>query len=157
MKEIYECKACGSCCRVIRLDQKMTLEFLREQSEAGNQDAKFICEHWSPVSPEQMLILRPDAEFPELMKMMGQGTWWSCSMFNPETNRCRSYDVRPSVCKGYPFYGKMPHYFSPYNSQCGYYRDCFPKEEYGGVTADIILVDEEFAESYNQVQVKKTG
>lgn len=157
MKDIYECKGCGSCCRTIRLDPKMTPEFLLEQSQAGNEDAKFICNYWHPLDSEKMLKLRPDAEFPELVKMMGHGTWWSCTMFNHETNRCKSYDARPNVCKGYPFYGRMPHYFSPYNSACGYYRDCFPKEEFGGMTADIILVDEELAESFNKAQVKKTG
>lgn len=143
MDNNYECKMCGSCCQAIHLGADMTPENLKEQWESGNKDAGFILEHWQQIDQQQVFRLRKDAEFPELFGKMEAGTWWQCSLIDPETKKCRRHADRPEVCRGFPFYGKPPHYFTPYTYACGFFRDCYPKEEYAGLMADIILVSED--------------
>lgn len=133
----------------------MTPEFLKEESESGNEDATFILKNWQYIDLKQVFELRPDLEFSDLFRKMEAGAWWLCTLLDPGTNKCRMHGGRPDVCKGFPFYGQMPHYFTPYTYACGYYRDCFPKQEYAGLTADIILVSDDSDEE--QVRIRRTG
>jgi len=159
MDNTYECKTCGSCCKAIHLEAHITREFLQEQSEAGNEDARFILKNWRHIDAKRVFMIRPDLDFSELFRKMDDGTWWMCTLFDQDTNRCGSYNTRPDVCRGFPFYGKLPHYFTPYTYACGYYRDCFPKQEFAGLEADIIIVDNEIEEASEdkRVKIRRTG
>lgn len=159
MDNIYECKMCGSCCRAIHLEANMTPEFLKAQSASGNEDARFILKNWQQIDVKQVFRLRSDLDFSELFRAMDAGTWWLCTLLDPGTNKCRSHDARPDVCKGFPFYGKLPHYFTPYTYACGYYRDCYPQQEFAGLKADIIIVSDECEEEIDdeRIEIRRTG
>lgn len=159
MEHIYECKTCGNCCRAIHLEAQMTPEFLKEQSGLGNEDATFILQNWKHIDTKHVFNLRPDTDFPELFRRMDAGTWWQCKLLDSETNKCGSYDVRPQICRGFPFYGRLPHYFTPYTFACGYYRDCYPRQEFAGLKADIIIMDDEVEElmEKRKVKIRRTG
>ena len=77
MNNIYECKMCGRCCRVIHLEAQVTPGFLKEQSELGNEEAKFILKNWKYLDENEVLRLRSNSDFSELFLLMDTGTWWT--------------------------------------------------------------------------------
>jgi Fe-S-cluster containining protein len=131
IKTVQEtCKQCGMCCTAITLaDPKMTMDYIKtlakEEEKSGefDTDCQFIRDNWEQITVEEVLKLRPDAEFLELFKeMLHETPWFRCKRFNLTTKRCTVHEIRPSVCKGFPNYhlDDIPQDFPWYTLSCGY-------------------------------------
>lgn len=117
-----DCKMCGKCCMAISLHKSQDFESIKQMSEGGNEDAKFILKNWVPISAKEVFKIRPEAEFSTIFNAMGERAWWKCTKWDPKTHKCTVHETRPKVCSGYPGYGRweINSDWVPYTFECGY-------------------------------------
>ena len=123
---------CGMCCRAIVLpdvvDQMINhvagVENCRAETQRLHEkcDSCFIFHNWQQISKEEALAINPHLEV-WTDRLKGR-TFWTCTKFDAENNRCMIHDQRPGVCSNYPWYGRKPNREEPlYNPECGYAID----------------------------------
>lgn len=84
---------CGSCCDLLTVSQRV---------------AELI---WGPVDPE--VLPARDGEWiadnwEPLREASGGQVRLRCVSYDIEARACTTYDVRPDVCRRFPFYGDDP-------------------------------------------------
>ena len=91
-----ECNQCGDCCRVIGVSYTK-----RKLREGVLEDSEFCVQHWHRISRVEALRRNPH--------MSGKTPghfYYECDMFDSDSNKCTARAVRPSVCRGFPWYGR---------------------------------------------------
>lgn len=116
------CNGCGDCCDAIYLDPEYHEENMAERARRGQADARFIQEHWHPITAEVAL-----ARVPGFRRILLVGRFLECDQFDRETRRCLARETRPEICRGFPWYG------GPYDvdrimpfDRCSYRTDTMP-------------------------------
>lgn len=112
------CTACGACCRVITIDRSP--EEVRAMAALTRvlgipSDMQFAAEHWRPLTREEAVQRNPfyTRQLPENAYL------YTCDQLGSD-GRCKSYDSRPLVCRGYPWYGGPPRPMPLADPDCGY-------------------------------------
>jgi Fe-S-cluster containining protein len=113
------CIGCGMCCRAITL--AYTKKDIRKVWPEDKGTSKwFVLKNWHRISRDQALKENPNVV--NMEKQIGW-YWYTCSMFDRETNKCKVHDSKPRICKGYPWYGNEPNDTALYGANCGYRVD----------------------------------
>ena len=116
-----KCKMCGMCCRTIAIEAFP--EHIESMKDNINSDWKFIFENFVHISDEEAVKINP---FMNQWQRFGKKHYYSCKMFNENTNKCTCHDAQPYVCSGYPYYTKFSKkswYILnsiPYSPKCGF-------------------------------------
>jgi Fe-S-cluster containining protein len=113
---------CGDCCRVVTVNRH-TVKRVKEGKQelvnappdqlltdearkaAGERNARWVRSELTEISRAEAY-----KRLPNLKGKVGrqQGTY-ICSNFDGDTNMCRAHNDKPSICAGFPWYGKEPH------------------------------------------------
>jgi len=129
-----ECNSCGQCCEVIALSYRPEqADVLRLRGEIPEDEAEWAKNCLVPMSRRKVKELQPDLLHimvppPQLIKSrLEAGTtipyYYSCNNWNPETKQCMDYENRPSLCRGFPWFGKQPHRGKYLPTQCSFRAD----------------------------------
>lgn len=118
------CNKCGKCCQaiIIPVPQDQILN-----SKAVGGDYGFALNNWKPITEEEAYAINPHLK---TWDVHNRGTYnrdgvsfWTCTQYDHETKLCKAHEKRPSVCSGYPFYGReynLPENFPFYDNKCGF-------------------------------------
>lgn len=127
---IGRCTGCGGCCDPVIIPRRM----VTKTRVAGDPDLMPVapgasdgerCRSWirddlTRISRTEALRRRPAIA---LGATSGQ-FFYACRHYDRETRRCLDYDNRPSICRGFPWYGKEPTAAAlEYLPECGYRED----------------------------------
>ncbi|MGN6243251.1 MAG: YkgJ family cysteine cluster protein [Motilibacteraceae bacterium] len=122
-----ECSRCGDCCeRIVYPWAPEAVADLLAQSvlpEEMRRDLEFVRDHWHYLgdhrSAEDGARNGVPADDPAVSPV------YSCDAFDPVSRLCTAHDARPSVCDGYPWYGRPPaaNVLSP---RCSFTADVRP-------------------------------
>lgn len=118
------CNQCGMCCRVIKLEQspeEVKAMALLTGVLGIPSDNTFAAEHWRPLTREEAMRINPFY----VSQLPDTAHFYSCDRLG-EDGRCRAHDVRPLVCRGYPWYDRPPRVMPVPDPQCGYLEDQAP-------------------------------
>lgn len=112
------CNACGACCRVIYVDQSP--EEIRAIAQLTRvlgipSDMQFAAEHWRPLTREEAMVRNPFYT----RQLPADAHLYTCDQLG-EDGRCQAYEIRPLVCRGYPWYGAKPEAIPLADPECGY-------------------------------------
>ena len=81
-------------------------------------DYQFAAEHWRPVTRAQALAINP-----YYTTQLAEAAYlYTCDCLDAG-GRCTAHDVRPSVCRGYPWYGMISRDLRWADPDCGYLVD----------------------------------
>lgn len=112
------CNACGACCRVIYVERSP--EEIRAMASLTRvlgipSDMQFAAKHWRPLSREEAMKRNPyyTRQLPE------HGYLYTCDQLGDD-GKCRAYETRPLVCRGYPWYGEAARSIPWADPECGY-------------------------------------
>lgn len=128
-----KCKKCGMCCRAIRInkswDEIIAMEAEPIPEELGKSitkynDAGFIRTFWNPITLEEALEINPHlATWPRYK----ENFYYRCTKFDAKTNECTINNLKPHVCKEFPWYDSAPkedeNSWHFYSENCGYIED----------------------------------
>lgn len=119
------CNACGACCRVIYVEQSP--EEIRAVAQLTRvlgipSDMQFAAEHWRPLSREEAMQRNPFYT----RQLPTNAHLYTCDQLG-EDGKCQSYESRPLVCRGYPWYGGKPVKVPLADPDCGYGRQLDPR------------------------------
>lgn len=113
------CKMCGKCCEAIYMgvSPDRIKEMVGYKPTLGAyrnwKDAKFVSEHFIPITKEEAFGRNP------LLETWGvKEYFYRCDMYS--NGKCTVHNTRPEVCYGYPFYESGPRRMKQYNMSCGY-------------------------------------
>lgn len=108
---------CGKCC--ISISIKFSPDHfsnvlegnLYEKLDKGQKsywyDAEFILDNWIYHGPDDR-----------------NGHNYTCARYDEVTRQCTAGAERPDVCKGYPWYGRVPERYGEHlENVCGYMED----------------------------------
>jgi Fe-S-cluster containining protein len=136
-----KCNMCGTCCKAIYLpyshqellDCKPVKDYVANpwdfEKRIGDHDHVFVHLYWEPITLKEALAINPH------IATWKYGTekednWYRCTRLDTKTNRCTVHDNQPSVCSGYPWYGRAPRpHESYYSPDCGYQVDVIQVKE----------------------------
>lgn len=130
IKPIDFCKKCGRCCEAIiifsqtRENMKKIIENYNNNLVSKNPDISFIIKHWKIIDKEE--ALRRNSEIIVFGSELDKCAIFKCDQFNEETRKCMSYEIRPELCKEFPYYSKktgltiLSSEFKAYTKDCGY-------------------------------------
>lgn len=113
------CTACGACCRVITIDRSP--EEVRAMATLTRvlgipSDLQFVAEHWRPLTRAEAMERNP-----YYTRQLSQNAYlYTCDQLGSD-GRCTSYETRPLVCRGYPWYGAAPRPMPLADPDCGYH------------------------------------
>jgi hypothetical protein len=80
---------------------------------------RFVLRHWHPISREEA-----GKRNPRFLLDVRLLYFYECDQFDGQTNRCRAYDERPEVCRGFPWYSGSPDKKSLlFWRRCSYWHD----------------------------------
>ena len=85
-KSTFKCKKCGKCCKPVVIMSKEDIETIKK---AGHKDFLEL----DPIHPENGYI-----------SMKRENDY--CMFLDKTTKQCKIYDVRPEICRIYPFMEK---------------------------------------------------
>jgi Fe-S-cluster containining protein len=88
---VTECSACGDCCDPVwypwgPADVRQLAERL-----VDSPDLPFITEHWRATGEQRNGMHA-----------------YECDFFDAESRLCTAHDLRPPICRGYPWYSHEP-------------------------------------------------
>jgi Fe-S-cluster containining protein len=138
------CNRCGKCCEAIRLVD-FSPEYLHngaqnirlkaengEKLEDWERDYLFLDEHWHPITEDEAFLRNPMLRMQKEYGLVNRKdlSYYSCDMYDAKSHLCMAHDKRPTVCSGYPYYGREApsEYFTWYSPTCGYIADSTPGE-----------------------------
>lgn len=112
------CNACGACCRVIYVEQSP--EQIRAIAQLTRvlgipSDMQFAAEHWRPLTRAEAMSRNPFYT----RQLPPDAHLYTCDQLG-EDGKCRAYESRPMVCRGYPWYGGTPVAIPLADPDCGY-------------------------------------
>lgn len=115
------CNCCGACCRVLTVAQGP--EEIRTMAALARvlgipSDMVFAAAHWRPLSRQEAARLNPYY----VGRLPPGAHLYSCDCLGPD-GRCRVYEERPLVCRGYPWYGQPVRDMPLPDPACGYHAD----------------------------------
>jgi Fe-S-cluster containining protein len=116
-----ECNGCGACCRVLTLEQSPAeIQGIAAITSVLGipSDHVFAAAHWRPLTRDEAMQRNPfyTARLPQDAHL------YTCDQLGAD-GRCLSYDARPLVCRGYPWYGEAPRAMALADPDCGYRVD----------------------------------
>ena len=117
-----KCRQCGACCCAVAM--LFSKKDIREHWNNDSGNKAFVLKHWKRISKEQAVKNNPHVA--SIMEEYRRGNqkvyWYACKL--QVDNRCSIHSERPSICEGYPWYGKKP---TPkeflYGANCGFKID----------------------------------
>lgn len=115
------CKQCGACCRVLTVEQSpQELRALAALTKTLGipSDAIFAAEHWHPLTREE--AMQRNSFYTSRLKP--EAYLYRCDQLG-EDGRCTAYEMRPLVCRGYPWYDQPPRHMPLPHPDCGYCAD----------------------------------
>lgn len=115
------CNQCGACCRVLVVEQAPAeIQAMAAVTQVLGipSDHPFVVQHWRPLSRAEAMQLNPFYT----SRLAPDAHLYSCDMVGDD-GRCRAYDERPLVCRGYPWYGGLPRDMPLPDPECGYAQD----------------------------------
>jgi Fe-S-cluster containining protein len=115
------CNQCGACCRVLTLEQSPEeVQAIAAVTKVLGipSDHQFAAEHWHPLTREQGLARNPFY----VSRLAADAHLYWCDQLGPD-GRCQSYETRPLVCRGYPWYGGEVRNMPLADEKCGYVHD----------------------------------
>ena len=136
----FSCNGCGACCEKFFLplspqelidayryfkdrDDRLTMSFLNER-KAGVHDFR-IYQDIELVAPMVRLI-----EEVQETDDNRHGYWYTCIHYDQSKKRCGIHNIRPRMCRGFPFYGgKEPCFKKETYPKCKYRYLLKPKEK----------------------------
>lgn len=115
------CHCCGACCRVLTLEQSP--EEIRAMAAVTSvlgipSDMVFAAAHWHPLSREEAQRRNPHY----VSRLPATAHFYACDRIGPD-GRCRAYEERPLVCRGYPWYDQPVRDMPLPDPYCGYKDD----------------------------------
>jgi len=111
-----ECNKCGQCCEVI------PLKYLKKDLYNNpHPDAQWILKHFRRISKVEARK-RNSA-------WSGKGIYYECDQYNWDSRECMPQDLKPDMCKKFPWYDKEPsaEFLIPFK-KCSFWED-IPKNE----------------------------
>jgi Fe-S-cluster containining protein len=87
-KKSFICKRCGECCRHYVLVSRKEIESIKK---LGFEDISFVID--SPYDKRR-----------NCLKMVGNDCMFLC--YDGKKTFCKIYEVRPTICRTYPFFNK---------------------------------------------------
>jgi Fe-S-cluster containining protein len=127
------------CCKAIYLGLTVSRikEIAEEKGADPNGDAAFVYKNWQPMSDEDAYEINPHLRTWGLARGEKGFTFFRCTKFDPETNKCTIHDETVRVCNAYPWYdtGVRPNecFYSP---DCGYKIDV---EQFTTLDGDALI------------------
>jgi len=96
-----KCNRCGECCRVIYLQEtKKAIRAIKNETSK-----EFILKHWHRISRKEACRRHPMIRGKDWRNVY----FYTCDAWDKKTRRCKVYELRPEVCRGFPFYGRKPN------------------------------------------------
>jgi len=115
------CNKCGACCRVLTLEQSpQEVRALAAVTKVLGipSDAIFAAEHWHPLTREEAVQRNPFYT----ARLKPGAYLYRCDQLGDD-GRCTAYEVRPLVCRGYPWYDQPRRNMALPDPDCGYAAD----------------------------------
>lgn len=109
-----ECNGCGGCCDpVASFVAPVMLADRSADAAIGKPAAEWMRDHLTPVRPRRDGIKRAPylrGGGTSTTTHRGQPTvllvhFYDCEFFDRESRECRAYDLRPEMCRVYPWVG----------------------------------------------------
>lgn len=94
---------CGFCCDPVFLDAEMVTK-VYDPARTGPQ-GQWLTDNWEPIGPAN-----------------SDGVLFRCASYDVEHRTCLTWETRPEVCRGFPFYGRPPEE-AAVSKICGYQAD----------------------------------
>lgn len=121
------CSMCGKCCEAIRLPMSHE-KFSPDYTEVLYVDKEFMFDNFVPMSQEEALSINPQLLMgkvhPDGKYEESPGFYYSCKMYDKETKKCNAHDLRPKVCREFPWYGNSINNHSlGMHLSCSYWQD----------------------------------
>jgi Fe-S-cluster containining protein len=97
-----DCAGCGDCCDPVWLPYgEEILAGAQAMNAPGRssslgEDAQWVVDHMKPLALQP--VARPGAA--------ADATAWACDALDPVTRVCTAHELRPPMCRGYPWYGR---------------------------------------------------
>ena len=115
------CNQCGACCRVLTLEQSP--DEVRAMASITKvlgipSDTIFAAEHWHPLAREEAMRRNPFYT----SRLPADAHLYSCDQLGND-GRCKAYETRPLVCRGYPWYDQPPRHMELADPSCDYFYD----------------------------------
>jgi Fe-S-cluster containining protein len=115
------CNRCGACCRVLVLEQSP--DELRGMAAITKllgipSDFQFAAEHWHPLTRDEGLARNPFY----VSQLAPETHLYRCDQLGDD-GKCQAYDLRPFVCRGYPWYDQPPRDMPLADAHCGFAYD----------------------------------
>ena len=118
------CSKCGLCCRAVGI--RLSKRELGALARQGNPDGRFVAVHWHRISRTEALRRNPGlAHRIRTARAAGRALYfYECDAFDRGTNLCTAHADRPSVCRGFPWYGRAPEarLLLPFQ-ECSFWED----------------------------------
>ena len=120
-RTVERCNGCGACCRVLTL--AASPEEIQNMAAITRvlgipSDYTFAADHFRPLSREEALARNPYYA----SRLPADAHLYTCDRIGDD-GRCRAYDERPLVCRGYPWYAERPRPMALADPECGYAAD----------------------------------
>lgn len=128
-----ECNGCGGCCDPVVLPYSRNEIARALPSEFDDPELRrFVLEDLTPIRRRDGLqrasylsagvtVLGrpgdPDSTF------LAWSFFYECRHYDRENRRCLNYENRPSLCRGYPWYGEPPDPSKALPVECSYRED----------------------------------
>lgn len=98
------CSGCGDCCAAITLSAAMVSAASTAVDRGSTSpDILWYRDDLRPLTFEEALARRPS------LSPQRDGTaFFECRHFDYAARRCRDHESRPPVCRGFPWYGRVP-------------------------------------------------
>lgn len=99
-QQINHCEGCGFCCESFMLEDPQQW---RQQYLKDDRVQRWLDEDIIPLDPEDVIKL--DHMDPDWVygTIENPGCWYyTCRLFNKETQRCTSHSDRPFICNDFP-------------------------------------------------------
>ena len=118
-----ECAQCGMCCECIILPENSGYVevMVKTEKEEGwyPQDWGFAHRNFIEISKERALKINP---YLSNWKQKAQ-YFYICKQFCHVTKKCMVHEIRPGVCRGFPWYGRKPKQEPLYSKDCSFQKD----------------------------------
>lgn len=115
---------CGQCCDPVMLPYTRIEAMTDQEIDPGQRKWAERC--LTAMSTREAFAKAPwlrGRALRDRFEGFAQPFFFRCSNFDPETKRCTDYDNRPSMCRGYPWYGAPPRPDASLPPDCSFRED----------------------------------
>jgi len=118
-----ECAQCGMCCECIILpyNDGYIEVMAKEENKEGwfHGDFSFAHRNFIEISRKQALKINP---YLSAWNQKAQ-YFYICKQFCHVTKKCIVHEIRPDVCREFPWYGRKPEKQPLYSKDCSFQKD----------------------------------